>query len=65
MNIISSIARGLSMCACVTKSGLREANAVGEEHLQTWHVLNVHKCTVEGNNSWLKGFFKWDETEDG
>jgi len=21
---------------------------VGEEHLQTWHVPNVHKCTLLG-----------------
>jgi len=56
MNIISGIARGLSMCACPTKSGLRGANAVGEEHLQMWHVLNVHKCTVGETIHGLKGF---------
>jgi len=34
---------GLSMCPCSTKSGPQGANAVGEEHLQKWHVLNVEK----------------------
>ena len=33
-----------------------EANAVGEEHLQTWHVLNVHKCTVGETIHGSKGF---------
>ena len=28
------------MCACPTKSGPRGVNAVGEEQLQMWHVLN-------------------------
>jgi len=27
------------MCTCPTKSGPRGTNTVGEEHLQTWHVL--------------------------
>lgn len=45
MNVINGIARGgLSMCTCSTKSGPRGAKAVGEEHLRTWHVLNVHRC---------------------
>ena len=39
---------GLSMCTCLTKSGPRVANAVGEEHLQMWHALNVHKCVLLG-----------------
>ena len=30
------------MCTCHTKSGPRGANAVGEEHLQTWQVQNVY-----------------------
>jgi len=45
------------MCACPTKSGLRGANAVGEEHLQMWHVLNVYKCTVGEAIHGLKVFF--------
>jgi len=36
------------MCTCPTKSGPRGANAVGEEHLQMWHVLNVHQCVSLG-----------------
>ena len=36
------------MCSCSTKSGTRGANAVGEEHLQMWHVLNTHKCVLLG-----------------
>ena len=31
------------MCTCPTKFGHRGANAVGEEHLRTWHVLNAHE----------------------
>jgi len=34
------------MYTCPTQSGPRGANAVGEKHLQKWHVLNVHKCLV-------------------
>jgi len=36
------------MRTCPTKSASRGANAVGEEHLQMWHVLNVHKCVLLG-----------------
>jgi len=36
------------MCTYPTKSILRGANTVGEEHLQTWHMLNVHKCVLLG-----------------
>ena len=43
------------MCTCPTKSGPREVNTVGEEHQQTWHVLNVHKCVLLGKNSGLQG----------
>jgi len=48
MNIITGIAmaEGLSMCTCPTKSGPRGVNAVGEEHVRMWHVLNVHKCVL-------------------
>ena len=48
MNIINDIARGgwLFMCTCPTKSDPRGANAVGEEHLWAWHLLNVPQmCT--------------------
>ena len=50
---------GLSMCTCSTKSGPRGAKAVGEEHLRTWHVLNVHKCmcTFGKRIQGLKGIF--------
>ena len=50
MNSINGIARQLSiiLCSCLTNSGPRGANAVGEEHLQTWHVLNVHKMCIVG-----------------
>ena len=41
------------MCTCPTKSGPRGANAMGEEHLQTWHVLSVHECVPLGENSGL------------
>ena len=34
------------MCTDPIKSGPREANTVGEEHLQMWHVLSVHKRIV-------------------
>jgi len=41
---------GLSMCTRPTDSGSRGVNAVGEEYLQTWHVLSVHKCVLFGKN---------------
>ena len=34
------------MCTRPTDSGSRGVNAVGEEYLQTWHVLSVHKCEL-------------------
>lgn len=39
---INGITKGVSMCACTTNSGLWGMNAVGEEYLQKWHVLNAH-----------------------
>jgi len=36
------------MCALLTKSGPRGANAMGE---QTWHVLSMHKYMLLGKNS--------------
>jgi len=36
------------MYACPTKPGPRGANDVGEQHVQMWHVLNVHKCVLLG-----------------
>ena len=36
------------MCICPTKSGHSGANTVGEEHLQTCPLLNVHKCVLLG-----------------
>jgi len=35
------------MCTCPTKSSPRGANAVGMEHLRTWHVLASYlKCVA-------------------
>ena len=42
--------------ACPTKSGPRGANTVVEQHLQRWHVLNVHKCVLLGKLKGLQGF---------
>jgi len=36
------------MHTCPTMSGPRGVNAVGEEHLLTWHVLSVRKCILVG-----------------
>ena len=36
------------MCVCPTKSVPWGVNAMGEEHLQKWHVLNVHKWALLG-----------------
>ena len=55
MNIINGIAGGGSTCTCLTKSGPREVNAVGEEHLQTLHVLNVQMCIARERIQALKG----------
>jgi len=40
------------MCACPTKC---QANAVGEEHLRQWHVINVHKYVLLGKEFGTKG----------
>jgi len=48
MNIINGIARMGSPCVLVPLSLAPEENAMGEQHLQRWHVLNVHKCVLLG-----------------
>jgi len=37
-----------ALVTCPTKSGLSGANSRGEEHLQTWHMFNVHKFVLLG-----------------
>jgi len=46
LNMINDIARRGPLCAFVPPS--LAANTVGEEHLQTWPLLNVHKCVLLG-----------------
>ena len=51
---INGITRRVSMCACPTNSGLWGMNAVGEEYLRKWHVLNAHiNVYCWGKNSHL------------
>ena len=61
MNIINGIAREDSPGALVPPSlAPRGANAVGEEHLRTWHVPNhIHcNCVLLGEKiQGLKGFY--------